>query len=100
MKLRSDDITKGLARAPHRSLLRALGLGDRELGLPFIGVANSFNEVIPGHLHLRSVAEAVNQGIGTGGGGPFEFGGNRVCGAPSACPGVCRKVPGRLSCQP
>ena len=77
--MKSDDIKKGITRAPHRSLLRALGLGDRELGLPFIGVANSFNEVIPGHLHLRSVTEAVKQGIWAAGGVPFEFGGIGVC---------------------
>lgn len=79
MALRSDDITQGITRAPHRSLLKALGLGDRELALPFIGVANSFNEVIPGHLHLRSVTEAVKQGIWAAGGVPFEFGGIGVC---------------------
>ncbi|MBK5225465.1 MAG: dihydroxy-acid dehydratase [Thermoleophilia bacterium] len=77
--MKSDDIKKGITRAPHRSLLRALGLGDRELGLPFIGVANSFNEIIPGHLHLRSVTEAVKQGIWAAGGVPFEFGGIGVC---------------------
>lgn len=77
--MKSDDIKKGITRAPHRSLLRALGLGDRELGLPFIGIANSFNEVIPGHLHLRSVTEAVKQGIWAAGGVPFEFGGIGIC---------------------
>ncbi len=75
----SDAIKKGVDRAPHRALLRALGLGDRELGLPFIGVANSFNEVIPGHLHLRSITDAVKAGIWAGGGVPFEFGGIGVC---------------------
>ncbi|MBI5869619.1 MAG: dihydroxy-acid dehydratase [Actinobacteria bacterium] len=79
MELRSDDITKGIIRAPHRSLLKALGLSDREMGLPFIGVANSFNEVIPGHMHLRSVTEAVKEGIWAAGGVPFEFGGIGVC---------------------
>lgn len=79
MALRSDDITKGIIRAPHRSLLKALGLSDREMGLPFIGVANSFNEVIPGHMHLRSVTEAVKEGIWAAGGVPFEFGGIGVC---------------------
>jgi len=79
MKLRSDDIKKGITKAPHRALLKALGLGDRELGLPFIGVANSFNEIIPGHLHLRSVTEAVKSGIWAAGGVPFEFGAIGVC---------------------
>lgn len=79
MVLPSDDIKKGITRAPHRSLLRALGLGDREMELPFIGVANSFNEIIPGHVHLRSVTNAVKQGIWAAGGVPFEFGGIGVC---------------------
>lgn len=79
MTLRSDEITKGITRAPQRSLLKALGLGEREMGLPFIGVANSFNEVIPGHTGLRQVTEAVKAGIWAGGGVPFEFGGIGVC---------------------
>ncbi len=77
--MKSDNIKKGITRAPHRSLLRALGLGDREMELPFIGVANSFNEVIPGHMHLRSVTDAVKDGIWAAGGVPFEFGGIGVC---------------------
>jgi dihydroxy-acid dehydratase len=79
MALPSDEIKKGITRAPQRSLLRALGLGDREMALPFIGVANSFNELIPGHLHLRQVTEAVKAGIWAGGGVPLEFGGIGVC---------------------
>lgn len=79
MSLRSDEITKGIARAPQRSLLKALGLGEREMGLPFIGVANSFNEVIPGHTGLRRVAEEVKAGIWAAGGVPLEFGGIGVC---------------------
>lgn len=79
MALPSDEIKKGAARAPHRSLLKALGLSDREMERPFIGVANSFNEVIPGHLHLRSITDAVKAGIWEGGGVPFEFGGIGVC---------------------
>lgn len=79
MTLPSDIIKKGITKAPQRSLLRALGLGDREMELPFIGIANSFNEVIPGHLHLRQVTEAVKAGIWAAGGVPFEFGGIGVC---------------------
>jgi len=79
MALKSDDITQGLTRAPHRALLRALGLGEREMGLPFIAVANSFNEIVPGHLSLRAVTEAVKEGIRAAGGVPFEFGGMGVC---------------------
>ncbi len=79
MGLPSDEIKKGITRAPHRSLLRALGLGAEDMGLPFIGVVNSFNEIVPGHMHLRSVAEAVKNGIRAAGGVPFEFGGIGVC---------------------
>ncbi len=79
MDLPSDNIKKGVARAPHRSLLKALGLNDSDIERPFIGVANSFNEVIPGHLHLRQVAAAVKDGIWAAGGVPFEFGGIGIC---------------------
>ncbi|HDZ59790.1 MAG TPA: dihydroxy-acid dehydratase, partial [Actinobacteria bacterium] len=79
MRLPSDEIKKGLTRAPHRSLLRALGLSESDMELPFIGVANSFSEVIPGHIHLRSVAAAVKDGIRAAGGIPFEFGGIGIC---------------------
>src|SRR5665648_985980 len=69
--VRSDEIKRGVARAPHRSLLRALGISDAEMEKPFIGIANSFSEVVPGHMHLRSVVEAVNAGVG---GGPMLAG--------------------------
>jgi dihydroxy-acid dehydratase len=64
---------KGLERAPHRSLFKALGLTDREIEQPLIGIANSANEVIPGHLHLHSLSEAVKAGIRMAGGTPLEF---------------------------
>ncbi|MCL6105836.1 MAG: dihydroxy-acid dehydratase [Actinobacteria bacterium] len=79
MPLPSDEIKKGITKAPHRALLKALGLNDSDLERPFIGVANSFNEIIPGHLQLRSVAAAVKDGIRAAGGVPFEFGGIGVC---------------------
>ena len=66
--MHSDELTKGPARAPHRSLLRALGIGGADAGRPLIGVANSFNELIPGHMHLRSIAEQVKYGIYQAGG--------------------------------
>ena len=55
--MRSDGMKKGLERAPHRSLFKALGLTDREIGQPMIGIANSANEIIPGHLHLHQISE-------------------------------------------
>jgi dihydroxy-acid dehydratase len=77
--MRSDAIKNGPSRASHRSLLYALGLTESELKRPFIGVVNSFNEIVPGHVHLRSLTEAVKAGIRSGGGVPFEFPAIAVC---------------------
>ncbi len=77
--MRSDRIKKGIERASHRSLLRALGFDDDELKAPLIGIANSFNEIIPGHIHLRNVVEAVKAGVRQAGGVPVEFGVIGVC---------------------
>lgn len=77
--MRSDLMKKGAARAPHRGLLRALGLTEEEINGPLIGVANSWNEIIPGHIHLDKVAEAVCAGVRLAGGTPFIFGGIGVC---------------------
>ena len=77
--LRSDTIKLGVERAPHRALLRALGCTDREMHQPFIGVVNSYNEAIPGHVGLRQIAEAVKAGVRTAGGTPFECNTIGVC---------------------
>ncbi len=77
--MRSDVIKKGLERAPHRSLLYAMGFTDEELDSPLIGVASSFNELIPGHVHLRKIADAVKDGIRMAGGTPMEFNTIGVC---------------------
>jgi dihydroxy-acid dehydratase len=77
--VRSDEIKLGAARAPHRSLLRALGVTDDEMTRPFVGIANSFSEVVPGHMHLDKVVEAVKAGVRDGGGVPFEFGVMGIC---------------------
>ena len=71
--MRSDSMKKGLERAPHRSLFKALGLTDEEIVRPMIGIANSANEVIPGHLHLHQLSDAVKTGIRIAGGTPLEF---------------------------
>jgi dihydroxy-acid dehydratase len=71
--MRSDKMKRGLERAPHRSLFKALGLTDREIEQPMIGIANSANEVIPGHLHLHQISEAVKAGVRMAGGTPMEF---------------------------
>ena len=79
MTVRSDEIKRGVQRAPHRSLLRALGVSDAEMERPFIGIANSFSEVVPGHMHLRSIVDAVKAGVRSAGGTPFEFGTMGIC---------------------
>ena len=71
--MRSDLMKKGLEKAPHRSLFKALGLIDEEISRPMIGIANSANEIIPGHMHLDKIAEAVKAGIRMAGGTPIEF---------------------------
>ncbi|MEZ0327972.1 MAG: dihydroxy-acid dehydratase [Dissulfuribacterales bacterium] len=77
--MRSDQMKKGLERAPHRSLFKAMGYTDEELNRPIIGVVNSFNELIPGHIHLRQIVDAVKAGIRMAGGTPMEFGCIGVC---------------------
>lgn len=71
--MRSDEVKKGHQRTPHRSLLRATGLKDEDFGKPFIGVANSFIEIIPGHFFLNKVAEIIKDEIRANGCVPFEF---------------------------
>lgn len=72
-KLNSDKAKKGYLRSPHRSLLKAAGYTDWEIERPWIGVANAYNAVIPGHVHLRTITEAVKAGIYAAGGLPIEF---------------------------
>ena len=71
--MRSDEIKQGFSRAPHRSLLRATGVKDEDFSKPFIGVANSFIEIIPGHFFLNKVAEIIKEEIRANGCVPFEF---------------------------
>lgn len=77
--MRSDEIKKGFERAPHRSLLKANGITDEELDRPFIAVVNSWNEFVPGHIHLDKIARAVKDGIRSAGGVPFEFSTIAIC---------------------
>ncbi len=77
--MRSDQIKKGVERAPNRSLLYALGLTEEELKRPIIGIVNSFNEVVPGHMHLNQIVEAVKAGVRAAGGTPLEFPAIAVC---------------------
>ncbi len=77
--MRSDIVKKGATRCAHRSLFHANGYGADELSRPLIGVCNSFNEIIPGHMHLKSITEAVKLGVAAAGGTPVEFPAIGVC---------------------
>jgi dihydroxy-acid dehydratase len=94
--MRSDGVKKGIERASHRALLRAVGVCRDDFSKPFIGVVNSFNEVVPGHIHLRSIAEAVKAGIHSQGGVPFEFNTIGICdGIAMNHPGMKYSLPSR-----
>lgn len=75
----SDSVKKGVEKAPHRSLLYALGLTDEEINRPIIGIANSKNDIIPGHINLDKIADAVKAGVRLAGGTPIEFSTIGVC---------------------
>jgi len=79
MTARSANMTSGLEKAPHRSLLAALGLTREEMRRPLIGIANSANEIIPGHIHLDKIVQAVKDGVRMAGGTPMEFPTIGVC---------------------
>jgi len=80
--MRSEALKRGIERAPHRSLLRAVGCTEYEMDQPFVGIINSFNEAVPGHIHLRQVAAAAAAGVRMAGGTPFE------CSTISVCDGL------------
>ena len=75
----SDRVKKGYEKAPHRSLFKAMGYTNEELALPLIGIVNSQNEIVPGHIHLDTIAEAVKSGVRMAGGTPIEFPTIGVC---------------------
>ncbi|MDP3030174.1 MAG: dihydroxy-acid dehydratase [Deltaproteobacteria bacterium] len=77
--MRSDAMKKGLEKSPHRALFKAMGYTDEEIRRPLIGIANSYNEIIPGHIHLNQIAAAVKAGVRMAGGTPIEFSTIGVC---------------------
>jgi dihydroxy-acid dehydratase len=77
--MKSDSVKTGLSKAPHRSLLKALGLTDEELKRPLVGVVSSYNEIVPGHMNLDKICDAVKQGIAIAGGTPVMFPAIAVC---------------------
>ncbi|CAN2040662.1 Dihydroxy-acid dehydratase [Candidatus Magnetomoraceae bacterium gMMP-15] len=77
--MRSDRVKSGIERAPHRALFKAMGYIDKEINRPLIGIANSANTIVPGHVHLNTIVEAVKSGVYMAGGTPIEFGVIGVC---------------------
>ncbi len=96
MSLPSENVKKGTLRAPQRSLLKALGLSDADIARPFIGVASSWNRVVPGHIHLDRLTRRVEEGIRRAGGTPFVFHTIAICdGLAMGHPGMYASLPSR-----
>jgi dihydroxy-acid dehydratase len=86
--LRSDSMRKGMSRAPARGLMRALGMKDEDFDKPLIAIANSYNTIVPGHMHMDKLVAEVRKGIESAGGVPFEFG------VPGICDGIAMGLDG------
>ncbi len=94
--MKSDTVKRGVERAPHRALLHATGWRRADIDKPLIGVINSFTEIVPGHIHLAQIAEAVKAGVWSGGGVPFEVNTIAVCdGIAMNHPGMKYSLPSR-----
>lgn len=94
--MKSDAVKKGVERAPHRALLRALGCTRAEIDKPFIGIINSYSEIVPGHIHLREIGQSVKDGVRSAGGIPFEVNTIAVCdGIAMNHPGMKYSLPSR-----
>ena len=77
--MRSDAVKKGMQQAPHRSLFNALGFTEEELNKPLVGIVSSYNEIVPGHMNLDKIVEAVKMGVAMAGGVPVVFPAIAVC---------------------
>lgn len=94
--MRSDEVKKGVDRVAHRALLKALGVTDDEMDKPFIGIANAYNTIVPGHMTLDRLTQAVKEGVYAAGGVPFEFGIIGICdGIAMGHEGMCYSLPSR-----
>ncbi len=94
--MRSDLVKKGVDRTAHRALLKALGVTDDEMEKPFIGIANAYNTIVPGHMTLDRITQAVKEGVYAAGGVPFEFGIIGICdGIAMGHDGMCYSLPSR-----
>ena len=96
MKPRSREVVSGLESLPRRSLLKAVGVTDSEMERPFVAIASSYTNIVPGHIHLRELARAVAEGVISAGGTPFEFNTIAICdGIAMGTPGMCYSLPSR-----
>ena len=77
--MRSDAVKKGMQQAPHRSLFNALGLTEEEMNRPLVGIVSSYNEIVPGHMNLDKIVQAVKMGVAMAGGTPIMFPALAVC---------------------
>jgi dihydroxy-acid dehydratase len=94
--MKSDAVKRGIERAPHRALMHAVGWSQADIDKPLIGVINSFTEIVPGHIHLPQIAQAVKAGVRSGGGVPFEVNTIAVCdGIAMNHPGMKYSLPSR-----
>lgn len=94
--MRSDVVKVGIDRVAHRALFKSLGVLDEEMGKPFIGIANAYNTIVPGHMTLDKITQAVKEGILSAGGVPFEFGVIGICdGIAMGHRGMCFSLPSR-----
>jgi dihydroxy-acid dehydratase len=94
--MKSDTVKRGVERAPHRALMHALGWKRTDIDKPLIGIVNSFNEIVPGHIHLLQIAQAAKAGVWSGGGVPFEVNTIAVCdGIAMNHPGMKYSLPSR-----
>ena len=71
--MRSDAVTKGMQQAPHRSLFNALGMTKEEMERPLVGIVSSYNEIVPGHMNIDKIVNAVKMGVAMAGGTPVMF---------------------------
>ena len=79
MSKKSDNVTMGVQQAPHRSLFNALGMTKEELERPLVGIVSSYNEIVPGHMNIDKIANAVKMGVAMAGGTPIMFPALAVC---------------------
>lgn len=94
--MRSNEVKRGIDRVAHRALLKALGVLDNEIDKPFIGIANAYNTIVPGHMTLDKLTQAVKEGVYAAGGVPFEFGVIGICdGIAMGHEGMCFSLPSR-----